>query len=700
MMADKQRKIIATSSLPYANGDLHLGHMIETSQTDIWVRFQKMHGHQCFYICGSDCHGTPIMLQAEKKQLAPTQMVEEIRQQQMQDFADFFIDFDNFYTTHSTENQQLSAMIYQRLKQQGDISRRTVEQAYDQEKQMFLPDRFVKGSCPRCGSDDQYGDNCEQCGATYSPAELKNPRSVLSSTTPIMKKSEHLFFELPKHQKALQQWTNDGHLQAQVANKMQEWFKQGLQSWDISRDKPYFGFEIPGEKDKYFYVWLDAPIGYIASFKNLCDYYSSQGRDRDFSQYPDISVDEYWQADSDTELYHFIGKDVMYFHTLFWPAMLMAAKLRTPTAIYVHGFLTVNGEKMSKSRGTFIRARTYLNHFKADYLRYYFAAKLSSHIEDIDLNLENFKQRVNADLIGKLVNIASRCAGFITNKFDSCLSGRCAKPQLWQQLVDDQEIIAQAYEQREYSKAIREIMALADKANQYIAEQAPWQLIKEPQQQQNVHDICSLGINAFRLLVLYLKPVAPELAQATESFLNIEPMQWQDHSHFLGNHRIKKFKPLLQRIQTEDINAMIEAEKTPQTKQTVNDTPSNQAVDNNGKEQTTAANPFKDEITIDDFAKLDLRVAKVITADTVEGADKLLCIKLDVGGVEKQVFAGIKASYQPADLVGRQVIFLANLKPRKMRFGLSEGMILASGDNKQSFLLSADDGAAAGMIVR
>lgn len=667
--------MIVTSSLPYANGPLHLGHMLEYVQTDIWLRFQQLSGHTCYYICGSDCHGTPVMIHAQKENIEPEQLVQTIRQEHMTDFTDFGIAFSNFYTTHSDENRELSSMIYERLKTNGDISRKTIKQAFDPEKQMFLPDRFIKGECPKCGATDQYGDNCESCGATYSPTELKNARSVLSGATPIEKESEHLFFDLPNHEQALKDWSKAGHLQKEVANKLNEWFESGLQAWDISRDKPYFGFEIPGEKNKYFYVWLDAPIGYMASFKNFC---SSNN----------IDFDAYWKKDSDTELYHFVGKDVMYFHTLFWPATLMGANLRTPTAVHVHGFLTINGQKMSKSRGTFIKARTYLNHIKPCYLRYYFAAKLNSSVEDIDLNLEDFMQRVNSDLIGKFINIASRTANFL-KKFKLTLSDNCPNQTLWNTFVNAGNGIAKHYEQRDYSKAMREIMALADQANQYIAELAPWQLTKTPGNEQQIHDACSLAVNLFRVLTIYLAPVLPGLSQQVAKFLNVSPLVWDDHKTYLRNHIINKFNPLLTRITEEQIAAMSEeAKKNIEHKE----------IDTATEEPK---GPFKPEITIDDFMKLDLRIAEIKSAEHVDGADKLLQLQLDVGGINRQVFAGIKSAYAPEDLVGKKAIFVANLKPRKMRFGLSEGMVLcASDENSRPYLISPEDGAVAGMVVK
>lgn len=677
----ENRKIIVTCALFYANGPLHLGHIVESVQADIWVKFKNMRGNQCFYISGSDCHGTPIMLRAEKENVDPLALITRIFHEHEKDFKDFNVEFSNFYPTHSPENQELSNLIYSRLQNKGDIKQKIIKQFFDPIKQMFLPDRMIKGECPKCQAQDQYGDNCEACGATYAPTDLKNPRSVISGATPLEKESEHYFFELPHYEESLKEWaTTDNHLQKEITHKLQEWFEHGLQSWDISRDKPYFGFEIPDSPGKYFYVWLDAPIGYIASFKNFCTQQKNSL----------LSFDEFWNKESQTELYHFIGKDIMYFHTLFWPAMLMSADLRTPTAIFAHGFLTINGQKMSKSRGTFIKARTYLNHLDADYLRYYFAAKLNSTIEDIDLNLEDFVQRVNADLVGKVVNIASRCAPFIQNHFHSTLSTHCNNPELLETFKSAASIIIEDYEQREYSKAMREIMLLADKANQYIAEKEPWKMIKDAHKKQETHDICSLGIHLFKLLILYLKPVVPKLAKRAEDFLNITPLTFQDLDVKLINHHINPFNPLLERITPEKINAMIDDSKKDieQSSQTANI-------------KETPKVTFKPEISIDEFAKVDLRIAKIISASSVEGADKLLQLKLDVGGIEKQVFAGIKSAYNPEKLIGKQVLFVANLKPRQMKFGLSEGMILAaSGDTPGIFLLFPDEGAEAGMIVK
>ncbi|MCK4608036.1 MAG: methionine--tRNA ligase [Gammaproteobacteria bacterium] len=540
------RKILVTSALPYANGPIHLGHMVEYIQTDIWARFQRLRGNECLYLCGDDAHGTPIMLSANQQGISPEELTATIKVQHQEDFAAFAVEFDNFHTTHSDENRELVADIYKALSANGDIERRVIAQAYDPVKEMFLPDRFVKGECPCCGATDQYGDNCEVCGATYAPCELKNPISVVSGATPIQKESEHLFFRLDKYGDMLKQWIESEHVQPEVANKLNEWFSLGLKQWDISRDAPYFGFAIPGEKDKYFYVWLDAPVGYIASFKNLA------------SRQKELDFDVYWKAESEVELYHFVGKDIIYFHALFWPAVLTGAGLRKPTKVFAHGFLTVNGQKMSKSRGTFIKARDYLEHLNPEYLRYYFAAKLNSSIDDIDLNFEDFMLRVNSDLVGKVVNIASRCAGFINKKFAGMLSATLDDQDLWQQFVAASDKIADLYETLEYSHAVREIMALADKANQYIDQKKPWVLAKEEGREQEVQDICTMGINLFRILMIYLKPILPQMAKEVELFLNVEPLLWQDLEQPLLNHKIEKFKPLMQRVDPDSVSALVD----------------------------------------------------------------------------------------------------------------------------------------------
>ena len=543
-----KRRILVTSALPYANGEIHLGHLLEYIQTDIWVRFQKIQGNECHYVCADDAHGTPIMLKADEMGIDPEELIAEVSQRHQADFKDFNIEFSQFHSTHSDENRYFSELIYSRLKESGFIKTRVISQAFDPEKEMFLPDRFIKGECPKCGVDDQYGDNCEVCGATYSTTELKNARSVVSGAVPVEKDSEHYFFDLPQFEQQLKDWTNAGHLQDEVSNKLAEWFDQGLQQWDISRDKPYFGFKIPGTEDKYFYVWLDAPIGYMASFKKLCDN-------------SDLEFDDFFEKDSDTELYHFIGKDIVYFHALFWPATLIGSNFRTPNAIFAHGFLSVNGQKMSKSRGTFIQARTYLETLNPECLRYYYAYKLSSKIDDIDLNLEDFKRRVNSDLVGKVVNIASRSASFVVKKFDKELSTNCIEQALYDEFVSAGSEIVGYYEDRNFGQAMRSIMKLADKANQYIDEKKPWQLAKEEGKMQEVHEITSLAINLFRVLMTYLKPVLPEMAEKSEVFLNVDSLNWNDIKTPLLGHQINKFKPLMTRIEDEQIEAMIESSK-------------------------------------------------------------------------------------------------------------------------------------------
>ncbi|WP_031564837.1 methionine--tRNA ligase [Rheinheimera texasensis] len=677
------RKILITSALPYANGPIHLGHLLEYIQTDIWSRFQKARGHQCYYVCADDAHGTPIMLKAQQLGLTPEQMIAQTAVEHQADFAEFLIGFDNYHSTHSSENQAFASEIYTKLDAGGYIKRRSISQLFDPEKQMFLPDRFVKGDCPKCGALDQNGDSCDVCGATYSPTELKNPKSVVSGATPVLKDSEHYFFDLPAFEQMLQDWTRGGALQSEMANKLQEWFKDGLQQWDISRDAPYFGFEIPGAPGKFFYVWLDAPIGYLASFKNYCDKTS-------------IDFNQFWQLDSDAEVYHFIGKDIIYFHSLFWPAMLHGAGYRKPTSVFAHGFVTVNGAKMSKSRGTFIKARTYLEHLNPEYLRYYFASKLTSGIVDLDLNLEDFAQKVNADLVGKVVNIASRCASFISKKFNGTLSANLAEPELFAEFIAQGDSIAASFEEREYARAIRDIMALADKANQYIDAKAPWVLAKDDSKQQETHDVCTMGINLFRVLMHYLKPVLPAMAREVEAFLNSE-LRWDNYQQPLLNHAVNPFKALMQRVDPVKVQAMVDASKD---NLQATAAPAAQAA----ATQTAAAaelEPIAPTINIDDFAKLDLRIAKIVSAEHVEGADKLLRLQLDLGNEQRQVFAGIKAAYQPEQLVGRLTVMVANLAPRKMKFGMSEGMVMAAGPGgSEIFLLSPDDGATPGMRVK
>jgi methionyl-tRNA synthetase len=679
-MTDSKRKILVTSALPYANGSIHIGHLVEYIQTDIWVRFQKMRGLQCTYVCADDAHGTPIMLRAQSEGITPEELVARIHKEHQADFADFDIAFDNYYTTHSDENRELAESIYTRLKQNGHISSRVITQLYDPDKEMFLPDRFVKGTCPKCKSEDQYGDNCEVCGSTYSPTELINPKSAVSGATPVEKESEHFFFKLPDFEDMLKTWLHAGHLQDEIANKLDEWFEIGLQEWDISRDSPYFGFEIPDSPGKYFYVWLDAPMGYFASFKNLCD-----RRD-------DLDFDEYLKVDSKTELYHFIGKDIIRFHALFWPAVLAGSGFRTPTAVYAHGFLTINGQKMSKSRGTFINARNYLDHLNPEYLRYYFAAKLTSRIDDLDLNLEDFAFRVNADLVGKVVNIASRCAGFISKRFDNTLAKQQAHADLYQSFIETGKNIIDLYEAREFSHAMREIMALADKANQFIDENKPWVIAKEDGKDQELLDICSTGLNLFKVLIAYLKPVLPAMASNVEAFLNIDALSWSNYQEPLLDHKINKFKPLMTRVEQEKIDAMLNdaAKQTADVKQQPTSSPTESNME-----------PIAETIQYDDFAKLDLRIAKIVDAQAVEGADKLLQLTLDIGSETRNVFAGIKSAYQPEDLIGKHTVMVANLAPRKMRFGVSEGMVLAAGPGgKDLWVLQPDPGAQPGMRVK
>jgi len=682
-MAETKRKILITSALPYANGPIHLGHLVEYIQTDIWSRFQKMRGHDCTYVCADDAHGTPIMLRAQGEGIEPEELITRVAREHQADFADFAIAFDNYHSTHSPENQELASLIYKRLRENGHIETRTITQAYDPEKKMFLPDRFIKGTCPKCGAEDQYGDSCEVCGATYSPTDLKDAVSAISGAKPIEKESVHHFFRLADFEGMLQYWIKGDHLQSEIAHKLKEWFEAGLQDWDISRDAPYFGFEIPDAPGKYFYVWLDAPIGYMASFKNLCE---KKGK-HDF--------DEYWKQDSKAELYHFIGKDIAYFHTLFWPAMLKGSGFRTPNAVYCHGFLTVNGSKMSKSRGTFIMARSYLDHLNPEYLRYYFAGKLGNGIDDIDLNLEDFQARVNSDLVGKVVNIASRCAGFITKRFDGKLASDIAEPVLLQEFIDAGNTIAQQYEQREYGHAMRTIMHLADKANVYIDEKQPWVVAKQEAEDQQLHEICTVGINLFHVLMTYLKPVLPVTAEKAEEFLNIKPMSWTNYTVPLTSHSINKFKPLMTRVEKEKVDAMLEASKQ-HLEKTASAAPA--------KEEKKAAGniePIAETIQFDDFAKIDLRIAKIVKAEHVEGADKLLQLTLDIGDGTRNVFAGIKSAYKPEDLEGKLTVMVANLAPRKMRFGMSEGMVLAAGPGgKDLFILNPDEGALPGMRVK
>ena len=724
-MTGPQRKIFVTSALPYANSSIHIGHLLEAIQTDIWVRFQRLRGHDCLYICADDAHGTPIMLSADSQGITPERLIARLHAEHQRDYAGFEIGFDNFHTTHSEENREFAERIYARLDAAGHIKRRTITQFYDPVKEMFLPDRFIRGECPFCGAQDQYGDSCESCNRTYTPTDLVNPVSSISGATPVEKESEHYFFDLPAFEAVLRDWVGAGHLQPEVANKLDEWFDAGLREWDISRDAPYFGFEIPGAPGKYFYVWVDAPMGYFASLKNLLD---RQGRD----------VAEYIAADSGAEMYHFIGKDIMYFHTLFWPALLHGSGHRLPGNVFVHGFLTANGQKMSKSRGTFINARTYLQHLDPEYLRYYFAAKLGSGVDDIDLNLEDFRQRVNADLVGKVVNVASRCAGFINKRFGGTLAATIHDEALLQEFTGAGEAIAAAYETREYARAVRGIMALADKANQYIDRHKPWEIAREDPGSGELQAICSLGLNLFRILIIYLKPVLPGLAQRSEAFLGAGPQAWDDLATPLLDHNINKFKPLLTRVEQEKIDAMIEDSKESLGAADAADTGAGNAAaegaaaghaggatagtgdtgaataaagdtGNAGTSQTDTAavnkhladDPITAEVSFDDFAKIDLRVATITRAEYVDGADKLLQLTLDLDGETRNVFAGIKSAYRPEDLVGRQTVMVANLAPRKMRFGVSEGMVLAAGPGGEDiFIVAPDAGAKPGMRVK
>ncbi len=684
------RKILVTSALPYANGAIHLGHLVEYIQTDIWVRFQKMRGHQCLYCCADDTHGTPIMLRAEKEGITPEQLIDRVWHEHKRDFDGFHVDFDNYYSTNTPETRHYADTIYTRLKEAGLIEIRSIEQFYDPVKEMFLPDRFIKGECPKCHAKDQYGDNCEACGAAYQPTDLIEPYSAVSGAKPVRKSSDHHFFKLsdPRCAEFLQGWVgNPAHVQSEAANKLGEWLQAGLSDWDISRDAPYFGFEIPDAPGKYYYVWLDAPIGYMGSFQNYCD---KNGLD----------FDEYWKPDSAAELYHFIGKDILYFHALFWPAELAHAGFRTPTGVFCHGFLTVNGTKMSKSRGTFITAESYLNHLNPSFLRYYYAAKLNGSMEDIDLNLEDFAARVNSDLVGKYVNIASRCAGFISKRFGGKL-GTCdstATEEFVAAFAKGE--IAQSYEDRDYGRALREIMRLADVANQYIAEKQPWAMAKEEGREAELHEVCSTALTQFRDLTLYLKPVLPKLAEQVEAFLNIPPLAWTDAwAPLPADHAINEYQHLMTRIDPKKIEIMVE-----ENRQSLAPTPEPAPVKHAEHQQAKVEavdSPWEPFISIDDFTQVDLRIVRIANAEHVEGADKLLKLTLDLGTETRTVFAGIKAAYAPETLVGRLTVMVANLAPRKMKFGLSEGMVLAASDERGGpFLLAPDSGALPGMRIK
>ena len=665
------RNILVTSALPYASGPIHMGHLVEYIQTDIWVRFQRLIGNDCTYVCASDAHGTPIMLRAQQEGVTPEELVERFRREHHEDLERFHVIFDNFHSTHSDECRELTELIYARLDDQGLISRRVIEQAYDEKEKMFLPDRFVRGTCPHCGAEDQSGDSCEVCSRTYSPSELVNPKSVISGTTPIQKESEHYFFRLREFQDSLRDWIAAGHVDPGVARKLEDWFEAGLQDWDISRDAPYFGFRIPGTEDKFFYVWLDAPIGYMASLANLA------ARDDN-----DLGLDTFFAEDSRAELYHFIGKDITYFHTLFWPAVLEGAGYRKPSGIFAHGFLTINGQKMSKRRGTFISAATYLEYLDPEYLRYYYAYKMGPGIDDIDLNLEDFVTRTNSDLVGKFVNIASRCAGFINKRFDGKLASSLDDNELYDEFVRAGAAIAEYYEAREFARAMREIMKLADRANQYIDDAKPWKLAEEESQLPRVQSVCTQGLNLFRLLTTYLAPVLPSIAEAATEFLDCEPLSWEGRSSPLLGSTINIYQPLLTRMDQKDVNQMVEASKE--------NLPGESSETERGN-----------RISIDDFLNVDLRVATVVEAESIAEADKLLRVVVDLGSEKRTVLAGIKSAYSPDQLIGRQVVIVANLAPRKMRFGTSEGMLLAAGSgDKEIFLVSPDPGAEPGMRIR
>ncbi|WP_153717522.1 methionine--tRNA ligase [Eikenella corrodens] len=681
----KPRKILVTSALPYANGSIHLGHMVEHIQTDVWVRFQKLRGHECHYCCADDTHGTPVMLAAQKQGIAPEDMIAKVREEHIADFTGFHIGYSNYYSTHSPENKQFSQDIYRALKANGKIESRVIEQLFDPEKQMFLPDRFVKGECPKCHAQDQYGDNCEVCGTTYSPTELINPYSAVSGAKPELRESEHFFFKLGECANFLKAWTSgnnphDGkpHLQPEALNKMKEWLGEGeettLSDWDISRDAPYFGFEIPDAPGKYFYVWLDAPVGYMASFKNLCDRIG-------------VDFDEYFKADSQTEMYHFIGKDILYFHALFWPAMLHFSGHRAPTGVYAHGFLTVDGQKMSKSRGTFITAKSYLEQgLNPEWMRYYIAAKLNSKIEDIDLNLQDFISRVNSDLVGKYVNIAARASGFIAKRFEGRLKD-VSGSALLAKLAAESDTIAEQYENREYARALRDIMALADAVNEYVDANKPWELAKQEGQDERLHEVCSELINAFTMLTAYLAPVLPQTAANAARFLNLDAITWANTRETLGEYAINKYEHLMQRVEQKQVDDLIEANK-----QSIQTTPAPAA-------EESQYEKVAEQASFDDFMKIDMRVAKVLNCEAVEGSTKLLKFDLDFGFEKRIIFSGIAASYpNPAELNGRMVIAVANFAPRKMaKFGVSEGMILsaATADGKLK-LLDVDAGAQPG----
>ena len=672
------RRILVTSALPYANGDIHLGHLLEHIQTDTWVRFQRMRDHEIYYVCADDTHGTPVMLSAEKAGLTPERLIEQVNADHQRDFAGFLVQYDSYYSTHSPENRHHVYDIYNKLKSAGKICARTIEQLFDPDKQMFLSDRFVKGECPKCGAKDQYGDNCEVCGATYSPTELKNPYSAISGATPVLKSAEHYFFKLGECQEFLSAWTQSGTLQPEASNKMREWLDNSLHDWDISRSAPYFGFEIPDAPGHFFYVWLDAPVGYMASFQRLCQ------------QRPELVFEDFWAADSKTELYHFIGKDILRFHALFWPATLHYAGRRTPTAIFTHGHVMVNGEKMSKSRGTFIKASTYLRHLNPEWLRYYYATKLNAKIEDIDLSFDDFVARVDSDLVGKYINIASRCAGFISKRFGGQLAATITDDLVLREVQAANIELAELYEAREFSRAMRDIMALADIANQYIDKYKPWDMAKQPGSEGDLHQVCTVAVNLFRLLTIYLKPVLPQLAAQVEAFLAIPPLRWDDvHSLLLG-HTIQPYQHLMKRVDPKAIEQVIGETKAEYlATQAQPATPADYDIP-----------PIAPTIDKAQFDAIDLRIALIVDAKLVPGAEKLLQLTLDIGSGQRNVFAGIKSAYTPEQLIGRHTVMVANLAPRKMKFGLSEGMVLAAGGDGGLYILSPDSGARAGMQVR
>lgn len=670
------RKIFVTCALPYANGSIHLGHMLEHIQADIWVRYQRLKGNLIYFVCADDTHGTPIMIKSKQLGITPEEMLKAVAVEHKQDFDGFEISFDNYYSTHSEENRFFSNSIYKKLKERGYIASRTISQLFDPEKKMFLPDRFVKGTCPKCKAPDQYGDNCEVCGATYSPTELLNPYSAVSGAKPELKQTEHFFFDLPQFEPVLKDWIKTGAIPEEMANKLNEWFEAGLQQWDITRDAPYFGFEIPDQPGKYFYVWLDAPIGYFGSFKNYCD------------RVKNVDFDEFTSTGSNCEMYHFIGKDILYFHSLFWPAMLSGAGYRMPTKLFIHGYVTVNGAKMSKSKGTFIKAATFLKHFPAETLRYYYAAKSNAKIDDLDLNLEDFIARVNSDLVNKVVNLASRTANFITKKFAGRLAPSLTEDQIFGEFRNATASIENAYENREYARAVREIMRLADLANKYVDDTAPWVLAKDPSKDAELHQVCTNALNMFKILLTYLKPIIPSLVKASEDFLGVT-LNWNEACDPLTDREINPFKPLFKRIEQKQVDEMIKESKEDLAKAAPK-APAKEAGDE----------PLAPQITIDDFAKIDLRVAKIVNAEHVEGAEKLLKLELDLGFEQRHVFAGIKSAYKPEDLIGRLTVMVANLAPRKMKFGMSEGMVCAAGPGgKDIFLLTPDSGAKPGMRI-